>query len=82
MIPARTQCPDGWIVEYTGYLVSDRNNHTRSSYVCIDEAPETATGFTAQHQAMRYTAMLGVRQCIVYLHWCIYGHLVTPGEGH
>ena len=23
MIPARTQCPDGWIMEYAGYLVSE-----------------------------------------------------------
>lgn len=43
MVPARTQCPDGWTSEYRGYLVSDdklNGYRRRSSYVCWDEAPE------------------------------------------
>jgi len=40
MIPARTQCPDGWTMEYGGYLVSEVQNNARkrSSYICLDEA--------------------------------------------
>jgi len=53
MIPARTQCPDGWTMEYAGYLVSDRNTHAhRSSYICWDEAPEVAAGSKDQNQAL------------------------------
>jgi len=45
MIPARTQCPQGWIPEYSGYLVSQASQKRgRSNYVCWDEAPETAVG--------------------------------------
>ena len=51
MIPARTQCPDGWTMEYGGYLASDAShdkNRKRSSYVCLDEVPEVAAGGTHQ----------------------------------
>jgi len=46
MIPARTQCPHGWIPEYAGYLVSEAGSggRHRSNYVCWDEAPEVAVG--------------------------------------
>ena len=62
MIPARTQCPDGWTSEYVGYLVSEHalssstNPRHRSNYVCWDEAPEvTAVNVTNQNQAVIYT---------------------------
>jgi len=48
MIPARTECPSGWTTEYVGYLVSaytvdhTPSSHGRTSYVCLDEAPERA----------------------------------------
>jgi len=29
MIPARTQCPDGWTIEYAGYLASEANYSAR-----------------------------------------------------
>ena len=58
MIPARTQCPDGWNTEYAGYLAADHTGsvgaHQRSSYMCWDEAPEVAVGGTSQHQAVIY----------------------------
>ena len=43
MIPAKTQCPDSWRVEYTGYLMStsNRSPHYRTMYECIDRNPET-----------------------------------------
>jgi len=73
MIPARTQCPDGWSMEYTGYLMSEytgslRNSH-RSSYICWDEAPEVAVGGITQHQAMIYPVdvICGSLPCSVYV---------------
>jgi len=46
MIPARTQCPDGWTTEYAGYLMSEWSNsdRKRSSFICWDQAPEIAAG--------------------------------------
>lgn len=70
MIPARTQCPDGWTMEYAGYVVSDRNTHThRSNYICWDEAPEVAVGGTLQDQAVIYPVEVhcGTLPCSVYI---------------
>jgi len=66
MIPARTQCPDGWTPEYAGYLVSDLNR--RSSYVCLDEAPEVADGGVSQDNARVFPVevLCGTLQCSVY----------------
>ena len=46
MIPAKTQCPDSWRVEYTGYLMSTKKfqNHYRTMYECVDSNPETIPG--------------------------------------
>ena len=54
MIPAKTRCPSSdWVLEYGGYLLSaaehyggDKfvdNAHYRSSYVCVDQDPESYT---------------------------------------
>jgi len=74
MIPARTQCPDGWTTEYTGYLVSDyslKTDHSRkrSSYICWDEAPEVAVGGRNQSQAVIYPVEVGCGSlpCSVYI---------------
>jgi len=72
MIPARTQCPDGWTTEYAGYLVSDSKhdgNRKRSSYICLDEAPEVAIGGTAQDQAVIYPVEVscGTLPCSLYI---------------
>ena len=72
MIPARTQCPDGWTTQYAGYLASearvDRTIRARSSYVCWDEAPEIAVGGTQQNQAVIYHVQVfcGSLPCSVY----------------
>jgi len=46
MILALVTCPDGWRLEYSGFLVSCYKSSTdikRSSYVCLDGAPEGTT---------------------------------------
>jgi len=72
MIPARTQCPDGWTTEYTGYLVSEYSRshsyHYRTSYICLDEAPEITDGGRAFNQAMIYPTQVlcGTLPCSFY----------------
>jgi len=72
MIPARTQCPDSWTMEYAGYLVSDihvRSGRQRSSYICWDEAPEVAVGGTNQDEAVIYPVEVqcGTLPCPLYI---------------
>ena len=72
MIPARTQCPDGWTREYGRYLVSTAThgtNRKRSSYICMDEAPEVATGPTGINQAVIYPVEVecGSLPCSAYV---------------
>jgi hypothetical protein len=44
MIPGQYTCPTGWTREYHGYLVSEHHQHKRSTYECMDVAPETIIG--------------------------------------
>ena len=45
MIPAKTQCPSTWTLEYSGYLMSEHNtNHHRTMYECIDKNPDSVPG--------------------------------------
>jgi len=71
MIPARTQCPDGWTTEYAGYLVSEFQypNRKRSSYICLDEAPEIAVGNSSTWQSIFYPVEVecGTLPCSVYI---------------
>lgn len=70
MIPARTQCPDGWTTEYAGYIISEYSPtlRHRSNYICWDEAPEVAVGGTSQDQAVIYPVEVecGSLPCSVY----------------
>jgi len=51
MIPGRYTCPAGWTVEYWGYLVasftSTGTTDKKSSFLCLDEAPEVVPGSSA-----------------------------------
>ena len=73
MVPARTQCPDGWTTEYAGYLVSaytgSHSGITRTSYICLDEAPEVAVGAKAQNQGVIYPVEVqcGTLPCSVFI---------------
>ena len=60
MMPATTNCPVGWTQEYGGYLMSEHSfpeggsaqpRHA-TSYICVDQAPEIATGDVQQTQAV------------------------------
>jgi len=72
MVPAKTQCPDGWSIEYRGYLVSEATQNAdrkRSSYVCWDRTPEIAVGGTDQAQAVIYpvAVICGTLPCSTYV---------------
>ena len=43
-IPAKTQCPTNWTLEYDGYLASERYDLGRTMYECVDKTPETVPG--------------------------------------
>ena len=47
MIPAWRHCPSGWTLEYTGYLMSEHINGTKSTYECVDENAELIPGSQA-----------------------------------
>ena len=44
MIPAKTQCPASWTLEYMGYLMSDDFDNYRTMYTCIDTNAESVPG--------------------------------------
>ena len=44
MIPGKYTCPPNWTREYYGYLMAEQYNHNRSTFECVDMAPETAAG--------------------------------------
>jgi len=73
MVPARTQCPDGWTTEYGGYVVSEyphSQDRKRSSYICMDVAPEVAAaGDITPHQSVIYPVEVhcGTLPCSLYI---------------
>ena len=44
MIPAKTQCPSTWTLEYSGYLMSEAYSHHRTMYECVDKDPDSVPG--------------------------------------
>ena len=54
-IPGTYKCPNKWTREYYGYLMSERFNHHRSTFECVDKDPETAaSGHANQNGALFY----------------------------
>ena len=47
MIPAKTQCPTHWTLEYIGYLMTQYRGHSRTMYECVDKDPESIPGLDA-----------------------------------
>ena len=48
MIPAKTQCPSTWTLEYSGYLMSEHHSHHRIVYECVDKNPDSVPGSASQ----------------------------------
>ena len=49
IIPGKYTCPQNWVREYYGYLMTERYGHNRSTFECVDVAAETITGGHANH---------------------------------
>ena len=49
MVPAKTQCPTDWTVEYhVGYLMAEYYyRDSRTMYECVDKDPESVPGLNA-----------------------------------
>ncbi len=47
MIPAKTQCPTPWTVEYVGYLMTAYKGHARSVFSCVDKDAQSIPGGVA-----------------------------------
>ena len=47
MIPAKTQCPTNWTLEYIGYLMAEHRGHSRTMYKCVDKDPESIPGLNS-----------------------------------
>lgn len=47
MIPAWLHCPNKWTLEYSGYLMSEHNSHTVSTYECVDSNAVPVPGSSA-----------------------------------
>ena len=54
MLPAKTSCPTSWTTEYTGYLMTERHNHKRSMYVCVDRSQGSVSGSQANTNGARF----------------------------
>ena len=60
MMPARNDCPSGWIKEYHGYLMTAYHNHKHSSdFICVDGDPEYVLGSHANKNGALLYAVEG-----------------------
>ena len=51
MIPAKTQCPSSWTLEYVGFLMSGNQSHRRTMFTCVDKDAESIPGEIADSNA-------------------------------
>ena len=56
MVPAKSSCHDGWVLEYSGFLMSGHYGHPgRTTHVCVDgEAEPLHDSFGDQNGALFY----------------------------
>jgi len=60
MLPAKYTCPSGWTREYYGYLMSERHNHHRSTFSCVDYSLTPVTGSFHNHNGFLFYPIEGV----------------------
>ena len=54
MLPAKTQCPSSWTLEYTGYLTTNHRIHHRGMFECTDKNPEVIPGTAASSSGVEF----------------------------
>ena len=47
VVPARNDCLSMWTLEYSGYLMGERNTHYRNTFECVDKDAESIPGSTS-----------------------------------
>ena len=71
MMPARNDCPSGWIKEYKGYLMTAYHNHRHpTDFICVDGDPEYVPGSHANRNgALLYPVegVCGSLPCLPYV---------------
>ena len=60
IIPAKYNCPTGWTREYFGYLMSERHNHYRSQFSCVDYSLKSVIGSSHNHNGFLFFLVRGV----------------------
>jgi hypothetical protein len=55
MIPGTTLCPNGWSLEYYGFLMSNYYSYEKGEYVCVDFNSEGGTGSSGTNSDRWYT---------------------------
>ena len=71
MIPAKQSCHTGWVLEYSGYLMSGYKDHpSQKEFVCMDGNPETLPDTQANTDGALFylqTAKCGSLTCPPYI---------------
>jgi len=60
MLPAKYTCPLGWTREYYGFLMSERHNHARSTFSCVDRSLVPVPSSSANHDGFLFYTVEGV----------------------
>ena len=60
MMPAKYECPSNWTREYFGYLMSERHNHGRSQFSCVDHSLSSVIGSNHNHDSFLFYPVEGV----------------------
>ena len=64
--PGKYTCPPNWTREYYGYLMAERHNHHRSTFECVDVAPEAVTGGHTNQNGAHVEPRCGSLPCPPY----------------
>jgi len=71
MVPARQECHEGWVREYHGFLMAERETHVSSKeYVCMDGEPAFIPGTHANFDGALFhfqEAVCGSLPCLPYI---------------
>ena len=59
MLPAKYTCPTGWTREYYGYLMSERHNHQRSMFSCVDHSLSPVPNSEPDHNGFLFYPVEG-----------------------
>ncbi|PVD18681.1 hypothetical protein C0Q70_21231 [Pomacea canaliculata] len=60
MIPGTNVCPNGWTLEYSGYLMAGHDSHPASTeYICVDKKQDARYGSNADYNGKLFYYTIG-----------------------